>query len=199
MVQYYDTPISTDKQNVSAPQMRTNFSQINTTFAVDHYDFATAIPNGGFHKAVTTPDQVTAPSTGVGLASFYGLIGPGNSGLLQFSRGPGSAVPSPVTTRQSTAAALVLAPAGTTNVFDFTGVTTAIAALYAGDPVTSGNAIAQAIVIYSSTGPKLTINTISSLSNLVVQGSGSILQLRNSSPSTTFNNVYWTLQFLRIS
>lgn len=195
---YYDTPIADEDQDVSQPKIRTNFQQQNTTYGTDHYAFDNGTANNGFHKQVTSPDQGGDVVTTTNPA-FYAKIPSANIGLIQFSRGPSAPVASPVTFRQSPATPLVLAPAGTTNVLDFSGLTTAIAVLYAADPIyVSGleTARIQAMAYFSSTGPILKIVTFNT-SQLTAQVSGTILRLINNG-SASMSNVYWTLQFMRL-
>lgn len=206
MAYFTNTPILTDNLSVSAVQMNTNFATINTVFGIDHYDFTVAVPNGGYHKAVTTPDQVNAPSTASTVASFYGLKPSTPVGIIQFSRGPSSPVPSPVTYLQSTSPLPSLGAGLTSNVLDFTGLSVAMAEAYAFDTSSTGPSplIAQAIVTW--TGSTLLVNsmafsisgTLTNATKLFFQTSGNILQIKNST-SGSLTGVYWTLQLLRIS
>jgi len=206
MAYFTNTPILSDNLSVSAVQMNTNFSTINTVFGIDHYDFTVAIPNGGFHKSVTTPDQGTAPSTSASVASFYGLIPSANIGLIQFSRGPSSSVPSPVTYLQSPATPLSILSAGTSNVLDFTGLPASMSTAYCFDTSTTGSPpiMSQALVTWSGSVLIVTNMAFTAGSSaipttkLLFQTSGSVLQVKNNSGGN-LTGTYWTLQLLRVT
>ena len=90
-------PTAPQKLSVSQPLLLANNQQLDTSFGIDHYKYSDATANNGFHNSVTTPgDQpVTDPVT-VANPVFYALENTVNLGLLQYSRGPSNAVPTPV-------------------------------------------------------------------------------------------------------
>lgn len=191
-------PQPNDNLDFSQGQLLSNNQGLNTLFGIDHYPLTDATVNKGFHNQVTTPLIVgsVAPTT-VANPIFYAMQDSANIGVIQYSRGPNNAVPTPVTNRQSPSTPIVLAPSGTSNVLDFTGLARAICVLYSMDTGASP-VLGSTMVIWTGTAL--------STSGIVVQSqglgtaiSGNILQVRNLSASLTRSNVYWTLQFLRLS
>lgn len=195
-------PQSTDLLNVSQVDILNNFSSANTSFGIDHYAFDNGSANNGKHNTVTTPIIVGSahPATTTD-CKFYGMQDSANVGLIQYSRGPNSAAPSPLTKFQSTVAAIVLANNATTNVLDFTGLTRAFAMLYAMDTTDAtnlGNTRMVASVFWS--GAVLVIdNGVTQAPFLRAQVSGTTLRVLNNNSGVTFNNVYWTLDFERLN
>lgn len=193
---YFDTPISTDNQDVSAPQIRTNFSQANTSFGTDHYAFDDATANNGNHKVIRTPDQSSAPTTSSSIAAMYGLIpaqvGSGDPvGLIQFSRGPSDATPSPVTNFHGTIASLTTTP---TTILDLTGLSRAIVEVYALSD--SSTARLQQTLFYN--GTTLVGGTVQR-NGFVLTDTSPIIQISATTAAVTQANVYWTIKLLRLS
>lgn len=62
-------PQSTDLISVSQGQLLTNFTQLNTQFAVDHNAFNTASANGNGHHKKISFDNAIAPSAPTGTQS----------------------------------------------------------------------------------------------------------------------------------
>lgn len=187
---------NTDLSDSQGDLLNNNLA-LDTSFGIDHYKFSNATANNGFHNKVTTPPYVASPPTGlppvtVANPVFYSFQDSANLGVIQYSRGPNNAVPSPLTYRQSTSTPVVIAPGGTADVFDFTGLTRAMCALYAMDTV--ANAINEFSVWW--TGAALFVSPFISGSLLASAVAGNILRLKNNTAGA-FNNVYWTLQFLR--
>ena len=195
--QYFDTPLADENQDVTQSQIRQNFQQANTSFGTDHYSFDNLTANNGFHKKVTTPDQGGDIATTTN-PTLYAKIPYAAVGLLQFSRGPSNAVPSPVTFLQSPSSPIILTQNATTNVLDFTGFGATIATLYAIDTGIP-KSVSATFLWTGSTFYKASASDGGFTGTLSITTSGNILQVQNSSASAiTFNNVYWTLQFLRI-
>ncbi len=192
-------PQPTDDLSDSQVALLGNFQQLNISFGIDHYTFSNGTSNNGKHNQVTTPLIVGGvhPVTAAAEPKFYGMQDSANLGVIQYSRGPSNAVPTPVTSLQSTAAAIVLAPSGTTNVLDFTGLSRALCVLYSMDTGASP-VLGSTMVIWTGTALSTNGIVIQSL-GLGTAISGNILQVRNLSPALTRSNVYWTLQFLRTS
>lgn len=196
-------PAPNDLLSVSQGQILANFTSSDNSFGVDHYKFSNLTSSNGFHNKVTTPVFVDTPATGLPPVTttnpiFYGFQDSANLGVLQYSRGPGDAVPTPVTFKQSPSTPLTIAASGgTINVLNFTGLTQAYAMAYATDSKTVSGDPVFAMYFVSWTG---TILTAFNLAGLVLQfeASGSFLNLKNNA-SIALNNVYWTLQFLRTS
>lgn len=192
-------PNPTDLLSNSQPVLKTNNQALDNIFGIDHYKYSDLTVNKGFHNKVTTPIFVDSPPTGLPPVTttnpvFYAFQQASNLGVLQFSRGPNNSVPTPVTTLQSTSAAIVLASSATTNVLDFNsaGLTIAYGFINAISDASSGGG--------GSTYIKWINNTLTiigpQMSGITVQKSGTILQLMN--PTSGTINVYWTLQFERI-
>lgn len=58
-------PLATDRLSTSQGQLKTNFTQLDTQFGVDHSNFNTGSGNGtGFHKQVTLPAPIAATASG---------------------------------------------------------------------------------------------------------------------------------------
>jgi len=159
--------------------MRTNFQEIALVMAVNHVAFNSL--GEGKHKFVQTPDQVSDVASGANEPVLYAKT-TGNAGVLQYSRGPSNAIPTPLTSLHSSGAVSSVA-----NVFDFTGLTLAMAMLYA----FTGNSKAVYFVWWD--GATLRVNQVSTGAALSVSASGNILQI------TTGSNFYWTLDFIRTS
>lgn len=194
---YFDTPLADVNQDVTQPQIRANFQQANTSFGTDHYAFDNLTVNNGFHKQVTTPDQggdvVTTTNPVLYAKSPYAAIG-----LIQFSRGPSNAIPSPITFLQSPSSPITLTQNATTNVLNFTGFGPTIATIYAIDTGIP-KSVSCTFLWTGSSFYKASAQDSGFTGTLSITTSGNILQVQNSSASAiTFNNVYWTLQFLRI-
>lgn len=195
-------PTGTVNLDVDYLSIQGNFQQANVVYGTDHYPFDNATPNQGFHNVVTTPPVVNnppdglPPATGAGILKIYAYQQYGALGPLHYSRGPNNAVPTALTKLNSSSSPIVLAPAATTNVLDFTGMTFGICTIYATDLTSPTTAKIQALVIWN--GSSISINVLTSGVNLLVaQAAGNILQLRNNG-GVALNNVYWTLEVIRI-
>jgi len=197
-------PQANDNLDFSQGQLLSNNAGLDTVFGVDHYKFSNATASKGFHNQVTTPVFVAspialpnAPPTTTTNPIFYGyeaLDAGGmpidNLGVLQYSRGPSDAVPTPLTELHSTAAAIVLASGATTNVLDFTGINLSISNIYIFNTTLSATPVTQTIYwngsLLSGLGGTL----------LLTQQAGNILQIKNGSSGSL--SIYWTLEFKRI-
>lgn len=181
--------------------MLNNFTQLDTSFGVDHYTFSNGTANNGKHNKITTPiiSGSAHPTTSASENKFYAMQDTVNVGILQYSRGPSDAVPTPVTKLQAPSAITLLTLA-TTNILDFTGMTRAIGTVYFGSmssPALSAD-IFSLTFSWSGTafrfGAQITTPTLSTF-NIV--SSGNVLQLKNIT-SGTISNVYWTLELHRM-
>ena len=190
---YYNTPQPTQTLSVSQPQLQTNFSQANTSFGGDHYAFD-SVSNNGFHKQVTSPNQASVPSASVNPVLFGYTVS--NVPVIQYSIGVSQTVISPLTNLQSSVSAIVLAPGGTTNLLDFTGLANAICDVYIlSDTVSQSNVYN---VFWSGSSTSFDILFPIDITNLRVQSSGSIIQIKNVSSGNSYN-VYWTMKMLRVT
>jgi len=194
---YVDTPLPNDDLDVSQPQMRTNFSSANTTFGIDHYQFSDLTANLGYHKVTHWPSE-TAPTSNASYAQMYGRQQTAPLGVLQYSvRGLASQVPSPVTLIQSQSAAITLANNATTDILDFTGLSRASFSVTGFD---TGATPGLNTFFGAWTGTTFTFGTAASGQTgtyFTLTLSGNTLRLKNSSGGA-LNNVYWTMQLLRL-
>lgn len=183
--------------------VRDNFTQLNTTYGIDHYAYDNQTANNGFHNTVTTPIVVGAahPATAVNVPKLYAMQDTAPLGVIQYSRGGNNAVPSPITTLQSPATPIVLLSNGTTPLLDFTGIARAMVKVYAGNftaPMnnTGNTRLIEVMVWWNG----LTFFNDGGSTALRVNNAGNVLQLQNlsNSPATIFNDIYWTLQILRV-
>lgn len=67
-------PQPTDYLDVSQNDILQNFSQANTTMAIDHYAFTDATGDNGKHKQVTLPATTAPTVTGDDLAVYNKLV-----------------------------------------------------------------------------------------------------------------------------
>jgi hypothetical protein len=195
-------PQAGDNLDFSQGELLSNNQGLDTVFGIEHYKFSDATVNKGFHNQVTTPAYVANPPTGLPPATganpiLYSFQASANIGVIQYSRGPSNAVPSPLTRLQSPSTPIVLAPSGTSNILDFTGVTRAMAIATCLDAVTTSTFRQIAYISFSSTG-SLKIDNIISPTFLNFLASGNILQVLNTNSSVTASNVFWSLEFLRV-
>lgn len=200
-------PLATDLQSVSQGQIKDNFSSCNTTFGIDHYSFADATANIGFHNKVTTPLIAggTHPTTTTN-PILYAKQDSANIGVIQYSRGPSNAVPSPLTELHSGTAPISVSSGSSINILDFTGITRAISTLFvwqASDSSTTFNFFSNIRVMWHLLPTPqpffrfITTQSTSPNGGLIPVSTGNILQVQNLSGSN-LNNVYWTLIFHRI-
>jgi hypothetical protein len=194
-----NVPQATDFLSNSQVDLLNNFTKANSSFGLNHYSFADLTINNGKHNNVQTP-LITGgvhPVTPANEDAFYGMQDSAPLGVLQYSRGPNSAVPTPVTSLQSTAAAIVLAPAASTNVLDFTGITIlAMGSLFAINANISGITSINFINFYWN-GTAFQFWESQVTKSLAAIAVGNILTLKNQT-GVAMNNVYWTLKFYRI-
>ncbi len=188
--------LDTDYANIQG-----NFQQLDTTFGIDHYTYSNATANNGFHNKVTTPPFIDNPPTGLPPVTaanpiLYAFQQYAAVGVLEYSRGPSNAIPTPITSLHSGTAPIVLAPGASTNVLDFTGISRAFCTLYGMDTVN----IVSASTIYGIlwTGAAFSLVDMGTLTSLRASNTGNILQLKNFSGSVTHSNVYWTLSIQRL-
>lgn len=76
-------PQSSDIPSQSQSQILTNFSQLNTIFGNNHYEFNNAtVANRGKHKFVSMPAQGSDPATSSSEMALYTKIVSGNTELF---------------------------------------------------------------------------------------------------------------------
>jgi len=204
-----------DNLDFSQGQLLANNQGLDTVFGVDHYKFSDATVNKGFHNKVTTPQfflnssippvyptVIPVTTTNPVIYAYQPTDGSGTPtttiGLIQYSRGPSNAVPTPITKLYGSA---VLAPSGIVNIFDVTGISRVMLLVTVNDDqINKNNQFA-----YASFGPggggNWAINNFvgaSAGTTLQIISSGNILQIINASPSMPSNNVNWAIEIMRI-
>lgn len=209
MVYQPGIPTGTVTLDVDYQNLQDNFRQLDTTFGVDHYKFSDNTSNNGFHNKVTTPvyaeDPPTTapPSTSIDPV-FYGFQQYPALGVLQYSRGPNDAVPTPLTTLQSSDTPIVLVNTGRprVNVLDFTGITYASFNFCAinttnGSPYTS---IRYVSILWNGAAFLGMPTNIQTSEFIGITSSGNILQIYNNIIPALVDlvDVYWTIQFIRV-
>lgn len=199
MVYTRNQPVASDDLDISQPFLTTNTNASDDSFGVDHYKFSDLTVNNGFHNKVTTPLVVNSPPDGLPPATVANPIlyaySIGNSGMLQYSRGPNNAVPTPVTSLHAGPSGINLGVGATTNIIDFVGMPGTLCMLYSGN-VGANPGVGVAFVVWDSANIKSIVNIVNQ--GLTAQASGSILQLKNTS-GLVLNPMIWTLEFMRIS
>lgn len=202
-------PIATDFLSVSQVDILNNFTVLNTAFGIDHYDFADLTADRGKHNQITLPEIVGAvdPTTLADETKFYALQKTANLGLLQFSRGEGDAVPTPVTSFQSPNTAQTINFGTAQNILDFTGMPNSIFILYSVYTVSTTESLAiwmgqwkgapdNSFVLASPSNPVYRFGA--SGTSVSMDSSGNILRMNNTSGSINATAFYWTLKFQRI-
>jgi hypothetical protein len=199
-------PNATDYLDESQPQLKQNFQQLDTSFAIDHYAFSDIAGDTGKHKVITTVSQGTSPTahptTAANEPKIYAFKSLGNIPVLDFSRGGSDAVPTPITILQSSAAPISYT-SGTHDIFDFSGINYCICKfLYTYQNNNSTNIsnckIEQCFVVYNSTIAVggLEIRSIFTTTNFVLPvADGSKLQVY--APNNV-NQFRWAIEFIRI-
>lgn len=191
-------PQPSDNLDFSQGQLLSNNQGLDTVFGIDHTLFSDATANKGFHNKVTTPKASSAPTTTTN-PIFYAYQDSANVGVIQYSRGPGNVVPSPVTYLQSSATGITLAANTTLTIFSFTGLARSLAVLYMVDYETI-NLVASpgcgSFVVWDGTTVYST-DFAARGGSLQTFSSGSNLVIRNTS-ATNMTKIFWSLQFLRL-
>lgn len=207
MVYNPNIPTAPQKLSVSQPLILANFGQLDTSFGIDHYKFSDATANNGFHNSVTTPEYSTStdPVTGAN-PIFYGLENTVNLGLLQYSRGPNNAVPTPVTKIQSSSTPITILSGNTINLLDFTGITYALGSVNFGGYISNFTRTISTQYFFFFNNGVFTGSQLQNTSSMGVTAtgitflsSGNILQLNFTligGTSVTLGN--WTLDLQRI-
>jgi len=198
MVFINSIPNAADDLKDSQPQLKANNLQLDTSFGVDHYTFSNLTTDNGKHNQVTTPKIVGAahPTTAANEPKFYAMEDVSQLGVIQYSRGPSNAVPSPVTKLQS-AGAVAIGPAASILIFDFGSpqvLTASMAMLSAFVTPANTNQYLRAFVYWD--GVSLFAKSTLTGSGITVLVSGS--QLRINVAGVAALNTYWTLEFLRL-
>ncbi len=189
-------PQPTQLLSNSQGDLLTNFQALDTSFGVDHYKFSNTTSNNGFHNQVTTPpwNGGSVPPVTTLNPIIFGFQYTPPLGILQYSEGPSGAVPTPLTSKNSPYAHIVVGIGATTNLMDFAGLTFAIANIYAFQqaPLAAGT-----VTVFWNGAAFLFVGSTSfSGGATIFQGAGSILQILNNSLAPI--NLLWSLEFVRL-
>lgn len=202
-------PQPADFLSQSQGDLLNNNGFLDTSFGIDHYKFSNGTISNGFHNKVTTPSFITNPAvlpnvepTTTTDPVFFGFqpldilgVPITNLGVLQYSRGPTNAIPTPVTSLHSpTLPVINLAPlGGVSPVLNFAGIPKAFCTLY---------------IMGSIAGPSLVFKVCEiawdgAAFNYIQSGTpkasnvGTLLNVENSS-GVAVNGVSWTLVMHRL-
>jgi len=206
-------PQPNDLLSTSQGNILNNFGALNSVYGVDHYAYDDTSQNATFHKKVTTPPLNAHPDA-TNNSILYSYQDIASIGPIQYSKGKtrgdqGNQVSTPLTAIQSNNVSPIVLNKGspnplngqTSNVLDFNGITRAFAVLTTGNfsSSSSGLYVNSATIVYSNTASAFKIQMLdqSGNPNIIIVSSGTILQIKNAT-GNNLNNVYWTLQFLRI-
>lgn len=195
-------PTGTVNLDQDYQNLQNNFQQINTTYAVDHIPLTQAT-NNGFHNQCTMPliAGSSHPPTGTNCI-FYTMQDASNVGLIQYSRGPNNAPPTPITELHSSSTPIIIAPNGTTNVLDMTGLFQLVATLYIMNygPNPATNTLTVCDLLWNGNGGNgfKFLNRSTANAPLQAINFGTILQIQNTNAAPA-NNVFWTLTMHRIN
>jgi|GEM_PF-5524280 len=66
-------PVATDDLSVSAPILSGNTNKADDSFGIDHFQFSDLTTNNGFHKKVTLPGSLAAPTPAAGFGDMYAV------------------------------------------------------------------------------------------------------------------------------
>jgi hypothetical protein len=197
-------PTATEFLSVSQPVLLNNFNSSDDTMGIDHYPFSDITANNGFHKQATTPiiPGSVHPVSAVN-PIFYAMQDSTNLGLLQYSIGP-QTVPTPVTNFSSGHSPLTLVGPTTSNVLDCTGLTSFMGRLYVANYGSTNQSLMTVDVYYFLNGAtpvfKFIQNNVgTSTSSLFPTSSGAILQIEVGPNPARFNNIFWSLNLVRIN
>lgn len=207
-------PQSAQFLDFSWTQLLANNQALDSIFGIDHYKFSNLTANQGFHNTVTTPGYVTTPPTVPVIPPvtttnpiFYGfqtLDAGGNPttslGLLQFSRGPSNAIPTPLTRIHGGPLNVDATPQTIQN---FAGIPRCLFTVYASDSITmsvltniaiSGFWNGTSFIFPSQPASGSSPN----VSALLILGSGTNLQISNQNLLILTGSVYFTIQLHRL-
>jgi len=202
-------PVATDDLDISQVFLANNTNAADSVFGFEHYAFSNQTANQGLHNSVTTPPYIdfpaTTPSANPPMTTtepiLYGYT-PGGATpstqlpVIQWSRGVTNSVPTPLTTIQSPLGGVTIGAGASIPVFNFSGMNIAYANVYAMS--TAGSFPATNTVAGTVFFNGTTFTGIFGGGFLKFTFSGSQLNLTNSGVNPFSNNVYWTIEFLRI-
>ena len=194
-------PVATDLLEISQPILANNTNAADAFFGLNHYSFASTSGQNGKHTNIQTPQLAGGhPTTPASQPSLYAMQDSTNIGVIQYSRGPSDAIPSPITSLQSPATPITLAAGITTNVLNFAAAPTAFscinAILYFSYNLNAGTQLMQTFSVnWNGTSFYSVDMTTGGFATVV--NSGTTLQIK-APTGAGISNLYWTLQLLRI-
>ena len=198
MVFKNNIPQPTDNLLDSQGDLLNNNAQLDTSFGIDHYTFSNLTTNNGKHNQVTTPLIIGGahPATAAAEPKMYAMQDSANIGVINYSRGPSNAVPSPITCLHGGPTPVSLNTV--VNILDFTGITLSLGTVYAGFNSILGTAVG--ITFYwDGTNfffPQQPITGTYTFS-LILTSTGNVLQIKRTVLGGP-DNLYWTLQLHRL-
>lgn len=202
----YTPNIPLGSQSVASTQqpINNNFTIANTAFGIDHQAFTVNGATQGFHKKVTMGSNGSHPLTPLATPVIYANQDNASIGVINYSMPGGNTgapalVPTPLTSLQSPTAAIAMGNGTQSLVFDFVGIPNIITAvLYAENQVNSA-LFRTAVSIINWDGAALHARNISQTNvDFSFFVNGTQLELNNLTGSNLVN-VYWTLQWIRIT
>lgn len=193
-------PTGTVNLDVDYLNLQGNFQQANIVYGTDHYPFDNATPNQGFHNLVTTPPVVNnppdalPPATAAGILKLYAYQRYPAFGILQWSRGPSNAIPTPLTSLHG--GPVSIASLATANIIDLAGMTRVMLMLsgFNDAPTSAEKKPLNAFVAFSQGTSNVTAGGAGSMFAVM---NGTVLGIRNAT-GTTAGSYYWTITFIRI-
>ena len=203
-------PGAGDTLVASQQPIQNNFNSSDTTFGLEHYAFSDTSANNGLHNTVTTPIINNGPPpvhpTTTANPIFYCMQDSANVGLLQYSRGPNDAAPTPVTNINSGSTPIILASSASTLILDFAGLFQAIGTLYVMnyDPASaSSNTLTVIEFMWNGNVPTFKFITRFPTGFIpftpTVASTTKLRVVNTTIPAITLSNVFWTLKFQRFN
>lgn len=193
-------PQSTDFLSDSQLDLLNNFQQLDVSFGIDHYTYSNLTVDNGKHNKVTTPLILGGvhPTTLAAEPKFYAMQDSVELGVLQYSRGPSDAVPSPVTYFQSPNTPISLLADTTEDVLDFANITNAMFSVYVSN-IQAGQLRNSVYYVQYSTTNGFNISSVfqPAQANPFLTSSGTVLQIK-ALPLTAATKAFYTVVFYRI-
>lgn len=195
-------PQATDYIDESQPQLLANFQQLNTLYDGDHYAFNDGTGNAGLHQKVTSPDQTAHPTTTTNPV-FYGYQPSANVGIIQWSRGPSDAVPTPLTALHGNVATLTGGSGSPATILNFSGLADCLATLTLTGVFNSVKFLRSTSIAFDGSEIITTLGSIPWAYQLAGQSNWVIIQISGSTTlqiysSGTATDVVWSLKFDRL-
>ena len=192
-----DEPIATDFLSVSQPKLKTNTNDFDDAIGVDHVAASSASGNAGKHTIIQHVEEASIPSTTDDLKTFtyepLSALGP-----LLYNRKENDAIPTPLSCLQSGSAAITIAPSGTSNILDFSGMPYCYGLVFITADFSSATRFPLYNFFWDGSAGYTSLITPSVVNLIIAEFSTSTLRLRNPVGSSTYSNLAWTVEFKRI-